>query len=126
MPIQDLLTQRLSMVVHLLTLRHSCHYEALHALDRPVWIFRPVGGGQAPIYECENALLHNPWRDFVELLASGPLRPRGGLRSAPGVCRRCHARDLDHFYTSRQDGTQLCPACFDAVAAVGAAKETPP
>ena len=42
---------------------------------------------------------------------------------APVACADCGARDLEVFYTSKVQGSHLCPACFQARSACGTAKE---
>ena len=37
-----------------------------------------------------------------------PVQPR----HRHAVCARCGAGDLEHFYTSREGGSTLCPGCF--------------
>lgn len=38
-------------------------------------------------------------------------------------CSDCGARDLEVFYTSKEQNSHLCPACFQARAACSMAKE---
>ena len=42
---------------------------------------------------------------------------------APVSCADCGARDLDVFYTSKEQNYHLCPACFQARSARCTAKE---
>ncbi len=36
------------------------------------------------------------------------------LRRKLAVCTECGARDLEHFYTSKQGGSMLCPTCYQS------------
>ncbi len=40
-------------------------------------------------------------------------------------CRACGKPDLDHWFTSKRDGTTLCEACFTVRCGTGLAKEDP-
>lgn len=44
-------------------------------------------------------------------------------QKAPVACADCGARDLEVFYTSKEQHSHLCPACFQARSARGTAKE---
>ncbi len=35
-------------------------------------------------------------------------------RARPAVCVDCGARELEHFYTSKQGSSTLCPGCFQS------------
>jgi hypothetical protein len=52
----------------------------------------------------------------VSLLQDG--RPKN-----PVTCADCGARDLDVFYTSKEQDYHLCPACFQASVARRTVKE---
>jgi len=41
---------------------------------------------------------------------------------APVSCADCGARDLEVFYTSKEQNSHLCPACFQARITSGRAK----
>ena len=42
---------------------------------------------------------------------------------APVSCANCGARDLEDFYTSKEQNSHLCFACFQARVGRGTAKE---
>ena len=42
---------------------------------------------------------------------------------APIACADCGARDLEDFFTSKEQNAHLCSACFQARAGRGMAKE---
>ena len=48
---------------------------------------------------------------------------KDGRPKAPVACADCGARDLDVFYTSKEQGYHLCPACYQARVARGTAKK---
>ena len=48
---------------------------------------------------------------------------QGNRPKAPVSCADCGARDLEVFYTSKEQNYHLCPACFRARTERGTAKE---
>lgn len=63
-----------------------------------------------------------PCEDLAELLETVSYIPSQGPPAKPR-CFDCHVTDLEHFYTSKDGGYDLCQACFDARQARGLAKQ---
>ncbi len=64
----------------------------------------------------EQDILLSKWRVEDRALRSS--------RARPVVCVACGARELEHFYRSRESGSTLCSGCFQSRVARGQARET--
>ncbi len=50
-------------------------------------------------------------------------RARRSSRARRVVCSDCGARELEHFYTSKEGGSTLCAGCFQSRLAHGCARQ---
>ncbi len=50
-------------------------------------------------------------------------RARRSSKTSPVVCRHCGARELEHFYTSREGGYTLCSGRFPSRVERGVARK---